>query len=53
MNGGDLFVGDRATGQILQIAAQGQALTEARVVVADLTTPEGFVKFQENCCSRG
>ena len=38
---------DRATGQILQIAAQGQALTEARVVVEDLTTPEGFVKFQE------
>ena len=35
-----IFVGDRATGQILQIAAQGQALTEARVVVEDLTTPE-------------
>ena len=47
VEGDDLFVGDRATGQILQIAAQGEALTEARVVVADLTTPEGFVKFEE------
>ena len=47
VEGDDLFVSDRASGQILQIAAGGKVLTEARVVAADLTTPEGFVKFQE------
>ncbi|MEC8348749.1 MAG: hypothetical protein VXZ41_02420 [Pseudomonadota bacterium] len=47
IEGDDLFVSDRASGQILQIAAGGKVLTEARVVAADLTTPEGFVKFQE------
>ena len=46
VDGDDLFVSDRATGQILQIAAAGAVLTKPKVVIAGLTTPEGFVKLE-------
>lgn len=39
----DLYVSDRASGQILLIATGGKPLAEPLVVAADLTTPEGFV----------
>ncbi|MBT5053831.1 MAG: hypothetical protein HOM69_11455 [Gammaproteobacteria bacterium] len=46
-NGGDLFVSDRALGQILQLAEAGAVLSPHRVVVSGLTTPEGFVVRDE------
>ena len=46
--GDDLFVSDRSSGQILHIAEAGQVLREPRVVVKDLVTPEGFVRFEDH-----
>ncbi|MEJ2133564.1 MAG: hypothetical protein P8Y95_18535, partial [Gammaproteobacteria bacterium] len=43
VEGGNLYVSDRTLGQILLIASGGKALPEPRVIVANLTTPEGFV----------
>ena len=46
VDGNNLFVSDRASGQIMQLAEAGKILQEPRVVVTGLTTPEGFVKHQ-------
>jgi sugar lactone lactonase YvrE len=46
VDGDNLFVSDRATGQIMQLAEAGKVLQEPRVVITGLTTPEGFVKHQ-------
>ena len=43
VDGEDLFVSDRSTGQILKIASAGEALETPEVVVSDLANPEGFL----------
>ena len=40
---GDLFVSDRASGQILKIARDGQTLEKPEVLADKLMAPEGFV----------
>jgi len=44
---GDLYVSDRARGQILMIASDGKPMDEPYVVADDLDTPEGFVLTPE------
>jgi sugar lactone lactonase YvrE len=39
---GDLWVGDWATGRVLQLVADGQPLARPRVVARGLTAPEGL-----------
>lgn len=45
---GNLYVSDRTSGHILQVAEAGKPLQEPRIAVAGLTTPEGFIKFQDS-----
>ena len=40
--GGSLYVTDRATGTVLQVAADGTPLAEPRVLASDLVGPEGI-----------
>ena len=41
VSGGKLYVTDRITGEILQIADQGKPLTDPKVIVSGLNSPEG------------
>lgn len=45
VEGNDLFLTDRASGRILQIAEAGEPMPAPRLVVSGLTTPEGLVKY--------
>ena len=43
VHNGELFVSDRALGQVLKIASAGQALAEPEVVASGLAAPEGLL----------
>ena len=47
VEGGSLFLSDRAAGEILRIAEDGEALATPEVLVEGLQAPEGFAFFEE------
>ena len=46
VEGGSLFLSDRAAGEILRIAEDGEALATPEVLVEGLQAPEGFAFFE-------